>query len=448
MGRNLKSQAYFPADTIRFKAFAHHIANHFSAINTDGTPNINMLLDNLFWEGEPLNISEQTLKNWFSGVDKPSPEKIEEIEKLCDSATTWLVRDLEVSPMHRLLCSIDLWGCKLESANRRIEGNEEGITVGSALISLSKKWAPRGYVSENGIFFHPIIPHLSVPVQSQIFSNCYVVTNPITLLDFMLMLPMYLSELNEKEFYCWAMDLVSMTLIVCAHIESLSIADIANTGRTNLYARHLYNIFFRGNGSWPSAFEIELHLKDFPEIIHPSRLAQSLMKVRNLLSDELLKSGTSLNIIEIIFKKIPTKESQILSSSSDREMLDRHEYFRLPGNKSIRITDCQYLYIFRNVNDQCLVSFQTDALEEEHPLLPRPDLDDDYLREFSWGYVGGGARFLSKSILAHHLGHDNFQDWEVNHLLDCFLKEISCESLSMPHFLTSGMIEDFLTTNP
>ena len=78
------------------------------------------------------------------------------------------------------------------------------------------------------------------------------------------------------------------------------------------------------------------------------------------------------------------------------------------------------------------------------PLLGRPDLYRNYEGTFSWGYSGSGPIFLTISILAHHLGFDEFGNEEIDRLLNTYISKFPEQLVETSFCLTTAMVDKCL----
>ena len=443
-GRPPKSKVYLPADSIRFKGFFYVLANmlvsransKFSIVNKDGLPNLKNLLEELAMRGDPSQdgISECSLRKWFSGEDRPDKNNSLRVENICPGAQALLTADIELNPLNRFLCAIDLWASNVCNPNISLKSHASHITIISAINVIENRWAPISSLDEGIENRDLIIPLLEIPVQLKVTSKVYDSANPLTLLSFMLTIPQYIDELSERLFYDWTLDLAALTLLVRCHIASMPKRIQRSTGNYAGYSYLLYMIFFIEHKHWQSEDKISIDLMTYTEIKDPIRLAQWLMKSNNLFKSELARIGTSPRHIVDIFNKHQDRDSSEISES----------IYNKDRQKSERLSPEKYEYIFKYVKGKYLVMVQPHGVKDARPLPPRRDLHNNSPGEFAWGYSGSGPRFLTKSILAHHFGHDKFKIWETDILLKKFIGSLLCPPVNATFFLSSDAIETIL----
>ena len=91
-----------------------------------------------------------------------------------------------------------------------------------------------------------MIPQLQISVPLYIFSEILRESELFSLIDFMILLAHYLDdELDDQKFRYWAMDLVAITTLIRAHIETLSRNEKHMTGKSGDYSALLASVFFR-----------------------------------------------------------------------------------------------------------------------------------------------------------------------------------------------------------
>ena len=444
MGNKSKSEKYLPADPTRIRAFAFQFAHSQNCITAANEPDVRKLLNAIATSDWSFDISEQTLRKWFSGVDFPRYDYVKLVEKFSPNAGAWLIQDLNENSLRRFLCAIDIWGSLITSNERKINNYDSKFSAYSLLQIIASKWAPTPiYSGDRGIKGFAI-PRLRTYVPKQLLANVYIDSNPLTTLDFILRLGQYIDLSDASIFDEWSVDLAATALTAKAYFESLTIPNQMNSGRTGDYAGLLYNALFMGNDNWPTTEKINGYLEKFNEIETPAKLSDLIMNAREVLSRELSGIGRSLNLVEEIFDKIPDKNIMWQGSFIASRSVLTEEILIAGLEKSIRNNDDKFDYILKHEDGVCRVLTRVRGSEQLFDLPRRTDLFDDYQGEFSWGYEGSGPQFLTVSLLAHHFGHPNFHSFEFECVLDKVISALPGGEMMGPFLLTTEIIDSVL----
>lgn len=301
MGRSKNSDKWLPATPLRIGAFARSLVTNSVAKQAGKNLKGKDIEAVLLALRRPIEITHVTLDGWLKGEAEPSEGYVNLIQQQFPMSADWLVPALEFSPIRRFLCALDIWGARIDSSRRKLDLRSPEMTVGNALAALAKRWAstPRA-LSDDTLGCDFLIPRLGCLVPSQISSTVYVSSNPLALMEFMFRAGAYL-EFSDEEFAEWAIDLASLTLIVGAFLEGITLAERMQSGRTGDFNWLAYRIFFRGHGNWPNSESVGEELEAFPElndstINYPARL----MEAREVLRTELLSIGSDLSIAEVL----------------------------------------------------------------------------------------------------------------------------------------------------
>lgn len=444
MGRKIKSETWLPADSIRVKAFSREFAARVLNVPVMHSPKANDIQNALSHRQDSLTVSDTTLRKWINGEDQPNATYLKWIERVWPGSADWLVPDVEVSPIHRFLCALDVWGSPIDSPSRKLETSSKVINIGKVVRILAKRWAPKVINDGRGGHSGFAIPRLKCKVPQQVPLDTYRSINPLTLMDFMFMSGPYL-QLGEEDFSEWAIDLASLTLLIAAFYEGTPLVDRFQLGKTGDYCGLLDSFFFHPHGKWPNLDALSGRLEEFPEFYDSlSSYSQRLMDAREVLRKELLSIGTDLLIVKKLTEltKDVDKMWQECIDLSD-ESFDENDLIR--EQKVLTPTAPErYRYELRVLTDGSRVVLCHDfEIGTYAPLVKRPDLYKGYAGDFSWGYSGDGPTLLAISLLAHHFGHTNFGPKETDQLLRAYISKFS-ERLSGAFFLTTGLIENCL----
>lgn len=380
----------------------------------------------------------------MSGEDAPNATFLKWIDREWSGCTDWLVPDIESSPILRFLCALDMWGSPIDSAVRSLSTASAEITVGKGLAILAKRWASVPMIAGKDCFCGFAIPRLKSPVPDLIPNTVYQPLNPLSLMDFMFRCGPYL-ELSEEEFVEWAIDLASLTLMVGALLEVSSLAERSQSGRAGEYSWLVHRIFFLPHGNWPNLESVQWALQDFPEFDGLQGYPRRLIQAREVLKDKLFAIGSDLSIVKTLASRISdcNKMWQI-PLDAHGETFPQSDLIRAKRNISPAAPG-RYRYELKTRADGKKVVLCHDLKDAtEAPLPERADLYGGYKGEFGWGYSGSGPTFLAISIVAHHLGHDDFDSEEIDRLLNQYISRIPEKLLASPIFLTTDLIDSCL----
>ncbi|MHB1619700.1 MAG: DUF6166 domain-containing protein [Sulfuricella sp.] len=444
MGNKKNSDKWLPADHLRIMAFARSLTPNVSDVHLRQEPKTSNIQEVLSKLDHPVEISNQTLSSWLKGEKRPNVASVNWIKQGLPESASWLKPDIDSSPMRRFLCALDIWGSPVSSPIRKLDAASTGITVSKGLAILARRWAsmPVGY--EGDVFGGFAIPRLKCHVPHQVPLTVYQASNLLTLMDFMFRCGSYL-ELSEEEFTEWAIDLASLTLMIGAFLDGISLAERLQSGTTGDYNSLVHRILFLEHGTWPNLESVREELEGFPEF-NDSAIAYSerLMLARELLGGNLLSIGSDLSIVKQLSGHIKDRDSiWHVPLGAHGETFAQSDLLRVKRNIS-PVAPGRYRYEFRYLSDMKRTVLCHDLENGAHAPLPaRSDLYDSYPGSFGWGYSGEGPTFLTISILAHHLGHGDFGSEEIDRLLGAYISRFS-ERLSGPFFLTTELIDKCL----
>lgn len=439
MGNKKNSEAWAPADHLRIMAFARSLVPDSREVKLGQEPKTSDIQNVLYLLAQPVGRSDQTIRDWVIGKTRPCHESINWIKQGMPECADWLTRDIDSSPIRRFLCALDIWGSPIDSLVRRLDTATKIITVGDGLAVLAKRWGP---VLKKGSLCEYVIPRIKSYVPHQVPEAVYQSLNPLSLMDFMFRCGPYL-ELFDEDFTEWAIDFASLTLIAGAFFEGVSFSERGLHGGAVGYSFLAFDIFFRPHDNWPNREYVRGRLEDFPELDDSviDKYSRCLMKACDALNNELLAIGSDLSVAMKISAKIKDGDRMW------QELIDaRGETFAqsdlLPVKRNISpVAPGRYKYEFRKLSDRqrTVLCHDLESGTQTH-LVERPDLYDGYLGSFSWGYSGEGPTFLAISLLAHHLGHDDFGPEETDRLLGECISRLS-DRLSGVFFLTTDLID-------
>lgn len=377
----------------------------------------------------------------MSGEDSPNATYRKWIDQEWPGCTDWLEPDIEVSPIRRFLCALDMWGSPIDSSIRSLDTASAENTVGKGLDVLARRWASVPIAAGKDCFCSFVIPRLKLPVPDQIPDTVFQSLNPLSLMDFMFRCGPYL-QLSEEEFSEWAIDLASLTLMIGALLESTSLAKRSQSGRTGDYNWLVHRIFFLPHGNWPNLESVQWALQDFAEFDNSPNYSQRLIRAREVLKEKLLSIGSDLSIVQTLSSLIINRNKMWqVPLDMHGETFAQGDLVRVKRNISPAAPG-RYRYELQTRADGKKVVLCHDLENAmQSPLLERADLYDGYKGEFGWGYSGSGPTFLAISILAHHLGHDDFDSEEIDRLLKRYISKFPEKLLTGSIFLTTESVD-------
>jgi len=442
MGNKKNADKWLPADHLRVMAFARSLVPDSPEVQLGQEPKTSDIQEVLSRLAHPIDISAPTIRSWVVGETLPSVSYVNWIKQGMPECADWLKPDIESSPIRRFLCALDMWGAPSDSPIRKLDTTSKGISVGKGFATMAMRWAPKPIGDKRGVFCGIVIPKPQCPVPPQVDDSVYQSINRLSLMDFMFRCGPYL-ELSDVDFREWAIDLASLTLMTGAFFEGMSLPMRLQSGRTGDYSSLVFDIFFRPHGNWPNWESVRGRLEDFPELDDSviDKYSRCLVKACDALNNELLAIGSDLSVAKKISAKIKDGDRMW------QEPIDAHgETFAqsdlLPVKRNISpVAPGRYKYEFRKLSDRqrTVLCHDLESGTQTH-LVERPDLYDGYLGSFSWGYSGEGPTFLAISLLAHHLGHDDFGSEETDRLLGEYISRFS-DRLSGVFFLTTDLID-------
>lgn len=445
MGNKKNTDKFLPADHLRIMAFARSLAPKGAEARIGQKPKTSDIQDVLSKLTHPVDISNQAIDSWLKGEKRPNVASINWIKQGLPDCAVWLEPDINSSPILRFLCALDIWGAPIDSPVRKLDTASVNNTVGKGLAILAKRWASVPIGAGADCFCGFAVPRLKRQVPHQVPSTIYQSSNLLTLMDFMFRCGSYL-ELSGEEFTEWAIDLASLTVMIGAFLEGISLAERLQSGTTGDYNSLAYRIFFREHGNWPNLESVRGALQDlsgFDDSIidYPQRL----MQAREVLREKLLSIGSDLSIVEVLSGCIKDRNRMWQEPVHEHgETFPQSDLLRVKRNIS-PVAPGRYRYELRHLTGGKRIALCHDLeLGCQTPLPARADLDNGYEGSFSWGYSGRGPTFLTISILAHHLGHDDFDTEEIDRLLDAYISRLPGQFVETSFFLTTELIDKCL----
>lgn len=446
MGNSSKDDSWLPAEHLRIMMFARSLGPPQLDDEPRKKPTASEIQDVLGMLTPEIIISDTTINKWLKGEDHPGGKNQERIQKDLPRCTAWLKPDENSSPISRFLCALDVWGSRIDSPVRKLDIASTGITVGSGLAALSKRWGSvPSPTNKYNFSLEYDIPRLSCRVPQQVPFSVYQPLNPLTLMEFMFRCGSYL-ELSDEEFTEWAIDLASLTLLISAFIEGRAFAERFQFETICAYNALPFSIFFRGHGKWPNLASVNLALEDFPELNDSIiNYADRLMRAREVLRMELQFIGSDLSIANQLSLCIEDRDRMSQMPPDILGETFRHSDLLRVKPKIQRNTSRKYRYEFRHLtNGRRIVLCHDLVLCTVAPLPKRPDLFGGYPGTFNWGYKGEGPKFLTISMLAHHFDHDNFGLDEIEHLLYKWISLLPERLVETSFFTTTEQIDNCL----
>lgn len=445
MGNKRKSDKWLPSDHLRVRAFVFALTSKMTDVEPGTEPKISTIQSELEKLSHPIEISSSALRNWLSGKDWPSKANVNWLKQAYSGCATWLESDIEISPLHRFLCALDIWGSSIDSPQRKFDVYlPKTVSVGHGLKVLVKRWAPAPVTSGEKTISGFAIPRLKCRVPDQVSNAIYLPSNPLSLLDFMFLCGPHL-EFTDEEFKEWAIDLASLTLMAGAFFESLSLTEQLQSGKTGDYYSLIYRLFFREVGWRQDESLLQWSVNQFTDLRKSEvNYSQRLFQAREVLKDELLSIGSDLSVAETIFERIDDRNKMWRSAFDESEVISKEDLL----NSDVILSSAspgRYRYEFtHDSGGEKVVLCHDIEMKVSAPLPMRADLYKGYLGSYSWGYMGSGPTFLTVSLLAHHLGHVDFGNNEIHKLLERCISLLPEHKSMGPYILTTNLIDHYL----
>lgn len=443
MGRLSKNDKWLAADPIRIKTFWREFTFKLLKIPLGRDAKIKDIQFAISSRAHSLDVSDTTLRAWKAAEDFPLNTCVTLIEKEWPGCADWLTPDIDSSPIRRFLCALDIWGSPIDSPARKLNSAVKKVTVGNGLSILSKRWGP---VLKRGSQFKYVIPRIKRYVPPQVAVSVYDASNPLSLMNFMFLCGPYI-ELSDEEFTEWAIDFASLTLIVGAFYDGISFAERGLHGAAYEYSFIVHYIFFLPHDNWPNVESVKSRLEIFSNLDDSAIdfYSQRLMRALGVLNKELFAIGSDISIVKKLQFNIKDPNRRLQEPlDEDSETFDYSDLIQVKRNLSPAAPD-RYRYELRHLSCGTRIALCHDLkLGAQSPLLKRTDLFKGTDGLISWGYSGAGPKLLAFSIIAHHLGHDDFDFEEVNRLLDAYISRLPGQFIETSFFLTTELIDKCL----
>jgi hypothetical protein len=297
MGNKSKVEKWSPATRYRIRAFSRALNSVLLGVPMASEPKASAIQKALGELPTQIFISDATLRNWILGRDLPNATSVQLIKNQFPQCVSWLQPDLHLSPMHRLLCAIDIWGARNIQSTTQLDSATRGITVTSGLRALVNQWGPSVDMHGDAVNVSElIIPRLKRKIPAEPFIDLYNSSNPLSLIDFMFASGAYL-DLSEEELNDWAIDLASLTLISGAYFDQIPMRDLYFTGMTGSISGLLHSIFFKSHGTWPNAELIAWNLGSYDGVDDVASFSRRLFDAYEIANARIQEIGASLKAV-------------------------------------------------------------------------------------------------------------------------------------------------------
>lgn len=439
-GRPRKEDSRLPADTLRAVAFSSALkALAKKEMGSDRQESVLALLRNSF--GAEIS---NTVGRWLNQDVMPNASNTKLLFTHFPEIAAWLKSDLS-HPLRRLFCALDIWGSANSSPARGLGLTEKPYSIGCLITSLKAEWGLLPIVDEPCSIYGYAIPKLRRAISYDL-TDAYQITAPLTVLNVILIGGVIFDDLTFTEIEHWAIDLATAAIVVCAHLESFPVSHQYLSGSTGSMARIIYSHFFEGRGKAGKNRILLDNLKTIEKIPDYERARDKLILAKKILRQKFNDVGLSLGVVEEIFENIPDKNMPwSAKTQSQADYFPRGSLYN-PKKQLQPAYPGRFKYILQNTSEDLKVALCHDLwLDQIFSLPERHDLDIVHKKtKFDWGYSGSGPEFLAKSVLAHHLGHDQFGQKEVSCLLLGYLSKIPRHWFTGPFFLTTDMVDGYL----
>lgn len=443
MANKKKADKWLPSDPLRIKGFARLLAAELYGHNTITNPRVSELKNGIENHKIASVISPTTLRNWVNGEDFPSEGYRNLIERISPIPLQSLKPSIDSTPILRFLSALDIWGSRLDSPARGVDKPTHLFSAGACLEKTAKHWAPYELVIDNKIY-GTIIPKIKHFVPEQVNYLKYRAYDRFLILEFMFECGGFI-DFHDADFEDWSIDLASAALSIKASIDSMSSSKQSLSGEMRDLSNLIYAIFFNTNNVF-YAKRLSQHLaRKYPDFIKKLSInyAERLISARSILESKLLTFGCDLSIANELSEKIPDKDLAFQKIELDDRPYEPELLRHLTVDNSLleRKVKTNFIYTFKVVRKKRIVTFKEEESEIETTLPLRNDLFDDYPKSpYLWGYAGSGPQLLATSIIAHHLGHNEFDSKKAIYLVEKHLAKF----LEPHHLRTFHLKTDFI----
>lgn len=453
MGNKKKEDTWLPSYPLRIKGFARLLAAELYGHDTTIKPSAEAMakaIDSHKIASKTTNlISTNCLGKWINGENFPK-YYINLIKKIAPNSVEILTPNIESAPIFRFLSAIDIWGSSLDSPARGRDKFTSSFSAGACLEQISRQWAP--YELEIDKKIHGmIIPKIEQFVPDHINFGKYRGYDSFSILEFMFECGGFI-DFDDADFEDWAVDLASAALSIKASIDSMSLSKQSLSGEIRDLSNFLFNLFFNENNFKNEKFLSQYLVRKYPDTIKNISInyAQRLISARSILENKLLTFDCDLSIANELDQKIADKNLAFQKIELDDRPYDPELLRHLVVDDSLleRKVKTNFIYTFKVVRKKRVVTFKEEESDIDTILPLRNDLFDDYPNStYSWGYTGSGPRLLATSIIAHHLGHDDFGYKKAIYLVENHLYKILEAHHLKPFHLSSKVINQCINSN-
>lgn len=440
MGNKKKNESWLPSDPLRVEGFSRMLASELYGHNREEIPRVCDIFKKI---NKQTGISENGIRKWVNGDAFPNETNTKLIKEIAPKSVEILTPNLNSTAISRFLCALDIWGSRLDSPARGRDKFTSFFSAGACLEQIAKHWAPYELVIDNSIH-GIIIPKIKHYVPDHVNLLKYRANDYFSILEFMFECGGFI-DFDDADFEDWAVDLASATLSIKASIDCMSSSKQSLSGEIRDLSNFLFNLLFNNDIFKHEKFLSKHLARKYPDITKSisTDYAERLISARSILKNKLLTFGSDLSIANELAKKIPDMDLAFQKIELENRPYNPELLKHLTEDNSLlkRKVKTNFIYTFKVVRKRRIVTFKEEESDTETILPLRNDLFCDYPKSpYLWGYEGSGPRLLATSIIAHHLGHDEFGYKKAIYLVENHLSKF----LEPHHLRTFLLTTDLL----
>ena len=355
-------------------------------------------------------VDTQKLSRWRAGLNKPKMSTIDEINQALTPPVVWLNEGI-LLPQTRFVGALKFWEVAFET-------DAENTTPMPQIFNQIKGyWFPTERVDANGVAHGKFIDGLNNVVPMWMNDLAYFSDDSMgTSLKTMLLLGQ--AEVNNAVvFENFVFDLATLAMLYKAKYELDLSYGVSKVAPEYSLALKLYHFIFSDDANQT---QLSQSLTAFLRIDDSTAYMDAILLVKQRLAKWFETGGESIGFVHAFFD-LPDMET----STPKQAVMTRS----VSDIKTIMATNLtpahagQFEYTLWSADSSKGLCVEVKDFNSQSVQVLPPYINKNFekylnnLTTYSWGYAGEGPRFLVKSLLSHHFGHQHFRQSEVDKLL-------------------------------
>ena len=355
-------------------------------------------------------VDTQKLSRWRTGLNKPKMSAVAEINQALTRPVVWLNEGI-LLPQTRFVGALKFWEVAFET--------DAVNTAPMTLIfnQIKGYWLPIERVDANGVAHGKFIDGLNNVVPMWMNDLAYFSDDSMgTALKTMLLLG-HAEVKNAVVFENVVFDLATLALLYKAKYEFDLPYGLPKLAPEYSLALKLYHFIFSDDANQT---QLSQALTAFLRIDDSAAYMDAILLAKQHVSKWFEMAGETLEFVNAFFER-PDMDTPITMPKIKPENVSNFKAIMQSNLTPAHAGRWEYcLWSSDSPNGLC-VEVKNLSNRSTQQLPPYINKNFEKCRNnhttYSWGYSGDGPRLLVKSLLSHHLGHQNFRESDTDKLL-------------------------------